>query len=74
MAVRSARHTIIISKANIQPVMYPAQGPRKRRVYSAKEPEIDVTSLHAKIGQLTLENDFLEGALAKAGLLPSAKR
>lgn len=39
-----------------------------------KEPEIDVTSLHAKIGQLTLENDFLEGALAKAGLLPSAKR
>jgi len=29
--------------------------------------------LHAKIGELTLENDFLEGALAKAGLL-SAKR
>jgi transposase len=27
----------------------------------------------AKIGQLTLENDFLEGALSKAGLL-SAKR
>ena len=26
-----------------------------------------------KIGQLTLENDFLEGALSKAGLL-SAKR
>ena len=40
----------------------------------SKEPEIDVTSLHAKIGQLTLENDFLEGALAKAGLLPSAKK
>src|SRR4026207_2221670 len=29
--------------------------------------------LHAKIGELTLENDFLEGALSKAGLL-SAKR
>jgi transposase len=28
---------------------------------------------HAKIGELTLENDFLEGALTKAGLL-SAKR
>jgi hypothetical protein len=27
----------------------------------------------AKIGELTLENDFLEGALSKAGLL-SAKR
>lgn len=39
-----------------------------------EEREIDVTSLHAKIGRLTLENDFLEGALAKAGLLPSAKR
>ena len=36
-------------------------------------PTIDVKSLHAKIGELTLENDFLEGALTKAGLL-SAKR
>jgi transposase len=34
---------------------------------------VDVKSLHAKIGQLTLENDFLSGALDKAGLL-SAKR
>ena len=34
---------------------------------------VDVKSLHAKIGELTLENDFLEGALIKAGLL-SAKR
>ena len=37
-------------------------------------PEGDVTALHAKIGQLTLENDVLEGALSKAGLLPSARR
>lgn len=36
--------------------------------------EVAVTTLHAKIGQLTLENDFLEGALSKAGLLPSARR
>jgi transposase-like protein len=36
-------------------------------------PAVDVKALHAKIGQLTLENDFLEGALTKAGLL-SAKR
>jgi transposase len=34
---------------------------------------VDVKTLHAKIGQLTLENDFLEGALTKAGLL-SVKR
>ena len=34
---------------------------------------VDLKTLHAKIGELTLENDFLEGALGKAGLL-SAKR
>lgn len=40
------------------------------------EPEsnIDVKTLHAKIGELTLKNDFLSGALGKAGLLPSAKK
>ena len=37
-------------------------------------PPIDVKTLHAKIGELTLERDFLSGALGKAGLLPSAKR
>ena len=39
----------------------------------AAQPVVDVKSLHAKIGELTLENDFLEGALSKAGLL-NAKR
>ena len=34
---------------------------------------VDLDPLHAKIGQLALENDFLERALIKAGLL-SAKR
>jgi transposase len=34
---------------------------------------LDLKVLHAKIGQLALENDFLEHALIKAGLL-SAKR
>ncbi len=38
------------------------------------EPEIDVKTLHAKIGELALENDFLSGALGKAGLLPSARK
>ena len=37
-------------------------------------PAVDVKTLHAKIGELTLENDFLSGALGKAGLLPSARR
>ena len=36
-------------------------------------PPVDLKALHAKIGQLALENDFLEGALIKAGML-SAKR
>jgi transposase-like protein len=42
---------------------------------TAKEtaPTVDLKTLHAKIGELTLENDFLAGALGKAGLL-SAKR
>jgi transposase-like protein len=42
---------------------------------TAKEtaPAVDLKTLHAKIGELTLENDFLAGALGKAGLL-SARR
>lgn len=37
------------------------------------KPGPDLKELHAKIGQLTLENDFLEGALTKAGLLSARK-
>ena len=40
---------------------------------SAAPPTVDIKELHAKIGQLALENDFLAGALGKAGLT-SAKR
>ena len=41
-------------------------------VFGSAEPErgapaVDVKTLHAKIGELTLENDFLAGALGKAG-------
>jgi hypothetical protein len=40
---------------------------------SAGQPAaVDLAPLHAMIGQLALENDFLERALSKAGLL-SAK-
>jgi transposase-like protein len=45
-------------------------------VFGAKAeapPAVDLKELHAKIGELTLENDFLGRALTKAGLL-SAKR
>jgi len=48
-------------------VFGPGGGPR------AAQAAVDVKALHAKIGELALENDFLEGALTKAGLL-SAKR
>jgi len=41
--------------------------------HSPSQPPVDLKALHAKIGELTLENDFLEGALIKAGML-SAKR
>ena len=40
---------------------------------SAKEKDPDILAMEAKIGRLSLENDFLEGALTKAGLL-SARR
>lgn len=33
----------------------------------------DLKTLHAKVGQLTLKNDCLEGALAKAGLLSATR-
>jgi hypothetical protein len=33
------------------------------------EPPVDLKALHAKIGQFVPENDFLSGALGKAGLL-----
>jgi transposase len=32
-------------------------------------PAVGIKALHARIGELTLEHDFLEGALSKAGLL-----
>ena len=41
---------------------------------AAANPPVDVKTLHAKIGELTLANDFLEHALGKAGVWPSAKR
>jgi transposase len=40
---------------------------------SSGTPLVDINRLHAKIGELTSANDFLEGALTKAGWL-SAKR
>lgn len=51
---------------------------RAAGVFGEEKPEsdsarVDVTRMQAKIGELTLENDFLERALTKAGLL-SAKR
>ena len=33
------------------------------------EKPVDLKALHAKIGELALENDFLEGAITRAGLL-----
>ena len=49
---------------------------RAEEVFSGKKQSAfgpDIKELHAKIGQLTLENDFLEGALIKTGRL-SARR
>jgi transposase len=48
---------------------FPPQG----SVIVAHQKEPDIQRMQAKIGQLALENDFLESALIKTGLL-SAKR
>lgn len=45
---------------------------RASNVFGGTKPTSDtpaLKTLHAKIGQLALENDCLEGALIKAGLL-----
>ena len=44
---------------------------RATEVFGGGDPvePVDLSPLHAKIGQLALENDFLESALTKAGLL-----
>src|SRR5262245_28189586 len=48
-------------------VFVPGCGP------GAAQPPVDGESVHGKDGELTPGNDFLEGALSKAGLL-SARR
>ena len=55
----------------------PGQGRAAARLFGAgtgqAEKPVDMKVLHAKIGELALENDFLESALTKAGL-PGARR
>ena len=49
---------------------------RAERVFTEDagvSPAVEVKALHAKIGELTLENDFLEGALIKASGLPARR-
>lgn len=45
----------------------------EKETKAAEPAAVDVKTLHAKIGELTLENDFLSGALSKAGLLSAKK-
>src|SRR5208282_1223869 len=40
---------------------------------SPESAPVDLKAIHAKIGQLALENDFLVGALSKAGMLSAKK-
>ena len=57
-------------------------GPEGKTAAEPGAAPVDIKTLHvsrqtsfaAKIGKLTLVNDFLEGALGKAGLLPGGKR
>ena len=44
----------------------PKAGPSTSSGQALTAPTIDVKTLHAKIGELTLTNDFLSGALGKS--------
>ena len=65
-------HTNQITKWRAQ-LLEGAAGVFGGAVTAAPEPPVEVSAMHAKIGQLTLENDFLSGALIKAGLLSAKK-
>ncbi|MBK9237251.1 MAG: hypothetical protein IPO19_15235 [Rhodoferax sp.] len=69
LAARKARFSTVVDKWKRQLI----EGAAQAFNGSSAQPEVDLTPLQAKIGQLTLVNDFLERALTKAGLL-SAKR
>ena len=60
-------HQITTWKTQLEGGAADVFGPGGSKAQAA--PPVDVKALHAKIGELTLENDFLEGALSKAGLL-----
>ena len=64
-------HQITVWKAQLQEGAAGVFGSGPGAIESA--PVVDLKLLHAKIGELTLEKDFLSGGLSKAGLL-SAKR
>ncbi len=64
-------HQITAWKAQLQEGAAGVFGPGAAASEAA--PAVDLKLLHAKPGELTLEKDFLSGALSKAGLL-SAKR
>lgn len=64
-------HQIAAWKAQLQEGAAGVFGPGA--AVAGPGPAVDLKLLHAKIGELTLEKDFLSGALSKAGLL-SAKR
>jgi transposase-like protein len=64
-------HQITAWKAQLQEGAAGVFGPGSATAEAS--PTVDLKSLHAKIGELPLEKDFLSGALSKAGLL-SAKR
>jgi transposase len=59
--------TQLLERAEV--VFGPASGPAS----GPPEKPVDVKTLHAKIGELALENDFLESALKGAGL-PNERR
>ena len=77
VALEAARETELAQRLDLHPKWKNQLLDRATEVLAKSskpaDPPIDVKTLQAKIGQLSLENDFLAGRLTKAGLL-SAKR
>ncbi len=56
------------------PLLEGATGVFGEAPMAAPEPTLDVKTLHAKMEELPLQNDFLSGAFGKAGLLQSGRK
>lgn len=69
LAVKYDLHPNQISQWKQEFLEKSAQVFDQKRSTSGSEPEVDVSKLYAKIGELQMERDFLKKSLNKLGML-----